>query len=274
MVLRDMPPRSLRDSWIEYRARSCMDPSWRSRGARPSPYWPFTGVSREQGQLGTRQRLRATIFRSLERILIVEPEPWCTDRGPAYGIDAFPDDSAAYQECEMTDKRNWGSTVLGWFVVQDESHQPGDGTDMGAGAPDTTALDVTFAKDVPMAKGGQVDFDAVFDAAGIDPDMRGHCAKAADLLATLPTQADPAVKKQIVEASLKAFGVPIAKIIEAGVHEVQALEGYIQADARDTRKVIEESQRRIAQHEEEIAQIKTVMAQRGEEVSPALTWPS
>ena len=156
--------------------------------------------------------------------------------------------------------RTWGSTVLGWFVVQDESHQPGDGTDMGAGAPDTTALDVTFAKDVPMAKGGQVDFDAVFDAAGIDPDMREHCAKAADLLATLPTQADPAVKKQIVEASLKAFGVPIAKIIEAGVHEVQALEGYIQADARDTRKVIEESQRRIAQHEEEIAQIKTVMA--------------
>ncbi len=89
--------------------------------------------------------------------------------------------------------------------------------------------------------------------------------KAADLLATLPTQADPTVKKQIVEASLKAFGVPIPKIIEAGVHEVQALEGYIQADARDTRKVIEESQSRIAQHEQEITQIRTVMAQRGDE---------
>src|SRR6266446_7112478 len=45
MVLRDMPPRSLRASWIEYRARSCMDPSWRSRGARPSHYWPFKAVS-------------------------------------------------------------------------------------------------------------------------------------------------------------------------------------------------------------------------------------
>ncbi len=80
----------------------------------------------------------------------------------------------------------------------------------------------------------------------------------------------PTVKKQIVEASLKAFGVPIAKIIEAGVHEVQALEGYIQADARDTRKVIEESQRRIAQHEDEISQIKTVMAQRGDEQQAVL----
>jgi hypothetical protein len=186
-------------------------------------------------------------------------------RVPQYGIDALPDDLADCQERVMTDKKNWGSTVLGWFVVHDETRASPENINTEAGAPDTTALDATFAKDVPMAKGGQVDFEAVFDAAGIDPEIRGHCAKAADLLATLPTQADPAIKKQIVEASLKAFGVPIAKIIEAGVHEVQALEGYIQADSRDTRKVIEESQRRIAQHDQEIAQIKTVMAQRGEE---------
>jgi hypothetical protein len=163
----------------------------------------------------------------------------------------------------MSDNKKWGSTVLGWFVVQDG----GSATDATADAPavDTAALDATFTKDVPAATGGRVDFDAVFDAAGIDAEMRAHCAKAGDLLATLPTQADPTVKRQIVEASLKAFGVPIAKIIEAGAHEVQALEGYIQADARDARKVIEESQRRIAQLEGEIDQIKTVTAQRGDE---------
>src|SRR6266403_541962 len=166
----------------------------------------------------------------------------------------------------MTDKKNWGSTVLGWFVVQNDGKLPE--TDAGTDAPaaeDAAALTATFAKDIPAAQGGRVDFEAVFDAAGIDAEMRAPCAKAAQLLATLPAQADPAVKKQIVEASLNAFGVPIAKIIEAGVHEVQALEGYIQADARDTRKVIEESQRRITQHEDEISQIKTVMAQRGDE---------
>ena len=32
MVLRKMPPSSLRDSWIEYSARSFMDPSGRSKG--------------------------------------------------------------------------------------------------------------------------------------------------------------------------------------------------------------------------------------------------
>jgi hypothetical protein len=171
----------------------------------------------------------------------------------------------------MSDKKNWGSTVLGWFVVQNDGQPPSTlgSTDTPA-VDDSAALTATFAKDIPAAQGGRVDFDAVFDAAGIDAEMRAHCTKAGQLLATLPTQADATVKKQIVEASLKAFGVPIAKIIEAGVHEVQALEGYIQADARDTRKVIEESQRRIAQREDEINQIKTVMSQRGEEQQAVL----
>jgi hypothetical protein len=160
----------------------------------------------------------------------------------------------------MSDRKSWGSTVLGWFVVQDDGRRADAAADTAPA--DSAALEDMFSKDVPVAKAGRVDFEAVYDAAGIDPEMRSHCAKAAELLASLPTQADQAVKKQIVEASLKAFGVPIATIIEAGVHEIQALEGYIQADARDARKVAEESEKRIAQHEDEINQLKTVMAQR------------
>jgi len=164
----------------------------------------------------------------------------------------------------MSDRKGWGSTVLGWFVVQEGGQQPNATiVDDASSAVANAALEGTFAKDVPAAKGGRVDFEAVFDAAGIDADMRSHCDKAAQLLSNLPSQADQAVKKQIVEASLKAFGVPIASIIEAGVHEIQALEGYIQADATDARKVSEESQKRIAQHEDEINQLKTVVAQRG-----------
>jgi hypothetical protein len=160
----------------------------------------------------------------------------------------------------MSDRKSWGSTVLGWFVVQDDGRRADAAADIAPA--DNAALEGMFSKDVPVAKAGRVDFEAVYDAAGIDPEMRSHCAKAAELLASLPTQADQAVKKQIVEASLKAFGVPIASIIEAGVHEIQALEGYIQADARDARKVAEESGKRIAQHEDEINQLKTVVAQR------------
>src|SRR4029079_13245140 len=78
---------------------------------------------------------------------------------------------------------------------------------------------------------------------------------------------DPAVKKQIVEASLKAFGVPIDEIIEAGVEEIQALDAYIRAGAGDTQTLLSESQSRIAQFEGEIQRIKQVMDERVQERS-------
>jgi hypothetical protein len=110
-----------------------------------------------------------------------------------------------------------------------------------------------------------VDFDAVFEAAGIDADERQRIVKAGELLASLPADTAVAVRKQIVEASLKAFGVPIDKIIEAGVSEIQALEAYIRAGAADAQKLLEESTKRIQQFEEEVKRIRVVMEQRVQE---------
>jgi ADP-dependent phosphofructokinase/glucokinase len=163
--------------------------------------------------------------------------------------------------------------VLGWFVVR-ENEASGEAT--GAASPGgqdplaAVAADVSAAAPVPdvfqsappPAPGGQVDYAAVFDAAGIDAEERERVEKARQLLASLPAETPVAVRKQIVEASLKAFGVPIDKIIEAGVQEIQALEGYIRGGAADTQKVLDESARRIAQYEAEIRNIRTVMEQR------------
>jgi hypothetical protein len=167
----------------------------------------------------------------------------------------------------MSDKKGWGSTVLGWFVVK-ESEEAGMSTEPGeVPSPGATPVPpaVSFRGEVPPSPGGRVDFDAVYAAAGVDPEEQSRLSKASDLLSALPAGTDPAVKKQIVEASLKAFGVPIEKIIEAGVQEIQALEGYIQAGAADTQKVCEESQQRITEYEEEIRRIRTVGEQRVEE---------
>jgi hypothetical protein len=180
----------------------------------------------------------------------------------------------------MSDK-NWGETVLGWFVVRDRPgagageplpDMPPDMAISGAGAPDAAgsgapgggpaAGATPFVTAPPAAPEGKVDFPGVFSAAGIDDEEQSWVKKAADLLAALPEGSDPAIKKQIVEASLKAFGVPIDKIIEAGVQEIQALQGYIETGARDTQLVLDESQRRIAQYEDEIRQLRTVMDSR------------
>ena len=172
----------------------------------------------------------------------------------------------------MNEKRGWGSTVLGWFVVREGEGAPADPF---AALPDTPVTaegapagdpppepPIAFATPPPAAPGGQVDFPAVFAAAGIDAEEQARVAKAAALLRSLPAETDAAVKKQIVEASLTAFGVPVDQIIENGAQEIQALEGYIQAGARDTQKVLTDAQQRIARLEEEIAQVRRVMEER------------
>ena len=175
----------------------------------------------------------------------------------------------------MSEKKGWGSTVMGWFIVQDESAAPADSSaasDPMAGAAPATgdsaapgAGPAFFQKDPPAAVGGRVDFDAVFEAAGIADEERQRVAKTLDLLQSLPAETPVAVRKQIVEASLKAFGVPLEKIIEAGAGEIQALEGYIRAGAADTQKLLQESAQRIEQYEAEIKQIRSVMDSRVQE---------
>jgi hypothetical protein len=174
----------------------------------------------------------------------------------------------------MADKKGWGSTVAGWFVVQEssgnqaEADKPTADTnedDAAAIRRAATPLKNVFAGTPPPAPGGKVDYDQVFEAAGIGAEERERVGRTLDLLTSLPPGTDEAVKKQIVSASLRAFNVPIEKIIEAGAAELQALEAYIRAGAADTEKVTSEAETRIKQYEAEIVELRTVMQQRVEE---------
>ena len=91
-----------------------------------------------------------------------------------------------------------------------------EGENAAAEIPATKQIPANYGTP-PPALDGKVDFDAVFETGGVDADERERIAKAKSLLDSLPEGTDVAVKKQIVEASLSAFGVPIEKIIEAGV---------------------------------------------------------
>jgi hypothetical protein len=174
----------------------------------------------------------------------------------------------------MSDGRGWGSTVLGWFIVREDA--PPDGAPPATEAPVEVAPNAgpmpnVFSSEPPAATGGQVDFNGVFDAAGIASEDRDRIAKAGELLGSLPAETPVPVRKQIVEASLKAFAVPIDKIIETGVEEIQALEAYIRSGAADTQKVLDESARRIQRYEDEIKNIRTVMEQRVQEQQAVTT---
>jgi hypothetical protein len=175
----------------------------------------------------------------------------------------------------MTQKKGWGSTVAGWFIVQDpttasddEGYNPdydvsADGS-VPSSSPQSPPLDV-FKTAPPEAPGGKVDFENVFEAAGIDAEERERVTRTLSLMTDLPPGTDDTVKKQIVMASLRAFNVPVEKIIESGAQELQALEAYIRAGAADVEKVTTEADQRIKQYEDEIAKLKIVMQQRVDE---------
>src|SRR5579859_2329263 len=76
---------------------------------------------------------------------------------------------------------------------------------------------------------GSVDFSAVFRKAGISPEEGDRVEKALALLSQLPAETPQGVKKQIVETSLKTFGVPVDSIIETAVAEIEALQGSIKS---------------------------------------------
>lgn len=179
----------------------------------------------------------------------------------------------------MSEKKNWGSTVLGWFVVKeggedslapaDPEALPSEGDPAAPAPPEPPS--VAFVTEPPRAVGGQVDFDGVLDAAGVDASERDLFAKAQALLGSLPPGTDPAVRKQIVEASLKAFGVPVDKIIEAGVESIQALEAYLRKTASDTASTAREVQALVADYEQKIAEVRQILDRKLQEQASVQT---
>jgi hypothetical protein len=167
----------------------------------------------------------------------------------------------------VSEKKGFGSTVLGWFVVKEEEEGAGPAKDTSADdliakyadGPTDATPNVQLSGELPKPTGGNVDFPAVYRAAGISDEEQGRIDKARNLLGTLPRETPREVKKQIVEASLKAFGYPIDKIIETGAGEIQALEVYIQEGKRQTQDLLAQSTKRLEELNAEIAQVKQIM---------------
>ena len=193
----------------------------------------------------------------------------------------------------MSEEKGWGKTVLGWFVVTDDDDKPTSGRAKPAAVDETDALLAKYA-DAPattptpaasasapasaptaVAAGAPglpaptgpveavaVDFPEVFVAGGVDASEQDRVQKALDLLNALPTETPTTVKKQIVEASLRAFGFPIESIIEAGVAEIEALDAFIGIGQDTTQKLLADSNARIEQLQAEIIDLRAMMENR------------
>lgn len=172
-------------------------------------------------------------------------------------------------------KKALGKTVLGWFVVQDEEEQqeeqasPEEVVQKYAKRPappppaETAPPSIRLRGDVPQVAAGSAPdarvFAKVFQAAGIKDEEHERVEKTLSLLHSLPTETPKDVRKQIVEASLKAFGVPVDSIIETAAEELQALEAFIQHGERHTQNVLAEANAQVEKLAAQITEVKKLM---------------
>ncbi len=100
------------------------------------------------------------------------------------------------------------------------------------------------------------DGGAVLEAAGVGSEQRERVERTLELLRALPAETPATVRKNIVEASLKAFDISIKAIVEAASAQVLAFDNYIAVGHKQLDKLRNESQQRIAELEAEIAKIE------------------
>lgn len=192
----------------------------------------------------------------------------------------------------MPEEKGLGSKLLGLFVEVKDDGTPAEGTEAvsagdgeksaaelvaelaGQSAPKrgaaTTAAPPARAA-IPTHTGpvtpAQVDFDAVFKGAGMDTAELDRVRKAEELLKSLPEATPVDVKRQIVEASLKAFGFEISKIVGAAQNQLKALETYVRLNEQQTAKAITDAQAKIAQLEDQVISLRADITKRTEQLA-------
>ncbi len=196
----------------------------------------------------------------------------------------------------MPDEKSLGSKLLGLFVEPKEG-EPGDTAKKsdeekspaelveelarssapkaqgpapaGGTAPAPAAAPPRAPAPVPVTAGAgvvaaKVDFDVVFKSAGVDPTELDRVRKAEELLKSLPEGTPVEVRRQIVEASLKAFGVELSRIAGAAQLQLKALETYVKVNEQQTAKAIADMKASIAQLEDKVISLKADISTKSE----------
>lgn len=127
-----------------------------------------------------------------------------------------------------------------------------------AGAPRVAAEPVAppaAARTPPVVPPLKVDFDKLFRDAGLDVGDLDRVRKAEELLKGLPAETPLSLQKTIVEASLKAFGFDVAKIVGAANNQLKAVDTYVKVHEASTTKANQDAEAQINALREKIAKL-------------------
>ena len=187
----------------------------------------------------------------------------------------------------MSEQKGFGSKLLGIFVEPDANAPAADSSDLQdsdktpaelvaelahqsaggkspaprgrtpAATPEPLPSNLKFDRvQSAVTPGAPLDFNAIFRDAGMDAGELDRVKKAEDLLRGLPDSTPQPVKKQIVEASLKAFGFEIEKIVLAAQNQRRALDAYVRVNETSTAKALTDAELQIRTLTEKIASLR------------------
>ncbi len=129
-------------------------------------------------------------------------------------------------------------------------------------APPAVPSNLKLDKMAAPVAGAKINFDEIFTQGGLDPAGLERVTKAETLLKGLPEATPHDIKKQIVEASLKAFGIDVVTIIQATTTQLQALDTFVRINSEQTAKGISAAEEQIKQHNEKIAALRADIEKR------------
>lgn len=170
----------------------------------------------------------------------------------------------------MPDEKSWGDKLLRTFLTPIDEPQ---GNEEGASPAErvaeltrqpglSPARPMALKLDIPDAPPTAVDFDSVFKDAGMNSDDLDRVKKAEELLKSLPSGVTDEVKRQIVEASLKAFGFDVAKVIGAVQSQMKAVDTYVRVHEQSTVKAIADAEAEVRKLDEKIIELKVDVDKR------------
>lgn len=177
----------------------------------------------------------------------------------------------------MVMKKGLGDKVMSFFVVREDDEderataeadvpvsiepEPEAVAAPRASAPARAAqAGLAGAPLVPPGKAHDAaTFRGVYRAAGVGDDSQEKVEKVLTLLASLPASTPVDVRRTIVEASLKAFGVPVDGILDAAAAQLSALDAYVGEGEKRTRDVELDAKNRVERLSREIAEIQRLV---------------
>lgn len=131
-------------------------------------------------------------------------------------------------------------------------------------APAAAAKPATSPSPEPATPVPQVEIDVatVLRKAGLSPEDQDRVEKTQNLLHTLPGDTPVALKRQIVGASLQAFGISVDQIVESALLHQGAFLRHQEEGEKQTQAQLQDGSRRLAELEKEIARLKLQMSEQ------------